>query len=172
MEKITVICVLFSIILAGCVGPFGMPTAQEEPAPVKLENNATITETFTVAIVNLGSNLTVTRENNEQGSYTINEGSLTVKNPDTNEFTKVQFPASAFIHGNYTLGPGENKTISVENITPDKAIVILVYDDPEQSYRAIKSLSCRGPILGYEVVTQAEGEDQTVSIHECGTNFL
>lgn len=156
--------------LAGCSGiPVFDPPAQDEPAPVKLANNATITERFKVAVIDVGTEFTVTRADGGSFEYRVSEGSHTTVTTSDNKFVKITFPDSARMHGQYTLEPGESKLIQVENVAPDEAIVILVYDDPEGTYRAIKSLNCGGQvILGYKVVTQAEGEDDTGSIHSCG----
>ena len=156
--------------LVGCsAGPLGEPTPQEKPAPVKLVNNATITETFEVAVVDVGSNLTVTRGGDESVNYTVDQGSTTIQNPEVNQFTAATFPDSARIHGRYTLEPGESQLLSIENVAPDEAVVVLVYDEPEGTYRAIKSLSCGGAILGYKVSPESGGpDDWTPSVHQRG----
>lgn len=161
------------VVLAGCsAGPLGTPTPQEEPAPVKVVNNATITETFTLAVVDVGANLTVTRRWGETYKLRISPGSTTTITSTDNKNIKVDFPESAKIHGKYTLRPGESKHTSVGEVAPNEAIVILVYDKPEQSYRAIKSLSCGGAIVGYKVVTKAGGpDDWTPGVHQCKPDF-
>lgn len=170
MRLIAICGLVLLVTLAGCSSvPFGGSVPQEEPAPVRLVNNATITGTFEVAVVDLGANVTVTRGDDEPIHYTIHQGSTTIENPETNPFTNAKFPDSARIQGEYTLEPGESKQLSVEKIASYEAIVVLIYDDPEGTYRAIKSLNCGGQaILGYKVETQAEGEDDTLSIHSCG----
>jgi len=131
-----------------------------------LVNNATQTQTFTVAVINVGGNLTV--ESNKKYNYTINDGSATHSAIETVNITKIGFPRSAKMHGEYTLQPGEQQLINVSGVAPDEAIVVLVYDEEEKAYRAIKSLSCGGAILGYRVTSQAGGpDDWTTSTHSC-----
>lgn len=169
MRRLTILSLAILLTIAGCsTAPLGESTPQQEPAPVVLENNATLTETFEVAVVDVGTNLTVHRKFGGKFNQTIGQGSSTTKTTTDNKDVKIEFPESARIHGNYTLEPGDRKQLSVENVSPNEAIVILIYDESEGTYRAIKSLSCEGPVLGYKVTTQAEGEDQTVSSHQCG----
>lgn len=158
------------VVLAGCSGvPFVDPPPQDEPAPVKLVNNATQTQTFEVAVIEVGKNLTLTWGNNTSDSST---GNIPVP-PGSRTYHKgglyqVGLPDSARIHGKDTLAPGESKQIEIENISPDKAIVILVFDEEDETYRSIKSLSCSSAILGYRVTTQKGGsEDWTMSTHQC-----
>lgn len=163
----------FLVVLAGCsAGPLGTPTPQEEPAPVKLVNNATITETFEVAVVDEGKNLTVTREDGDTFNSTVGPGSSTHVTTSDNKFVRISFPDSARVLDSYTLDPGKTQTLTVDPIAPNQAIVVLVYDEPEETYRAIKSLSCGGSITGYKVVTQAGGdEDWTPGVHGCKPDF-
>lgn len=158
------------VTLAGCSAiPFGEPTAQQEPAPIMLVNNASLTETFEVAVVDVGSHILATRSNNQTANYTVSQGSSTIVNPDTYPFTRIELPDSARIHGRYTLEPGDRKQLSIENVAPNQAIVVLVYDEPDGTYRAIKTLSCGGAILGYKVSPESGGpEDWTPSVHQCG----
>ena len=165
---------VFLVVLAGCGSyPFGDPPAQEEPAPVKLVNNASQTETFTVAVVEVGKNLTLTWGNNTSdsttGNISISSGSLTYHKGG---LYRVRLPDSARIHSEYTLDPGEEKQIEVENLAPDEAIVVLVFDEEDGTYRSIKSLSCDGAIQGYHVTSQKGGsEDWTMSTHGCNNWF-
>lgn len=170
MRQLIILSLAVLLTLAGCSAtPFVDPTPQQKPAPVKLVNNETITETFEVAVVPVGANLTVTRRYGQTFNQTIGQGSSTTITTTDNKDVKVEFPDSARLHGRYTLVPGEQKLLSVEGVAPDEAIVILVYDEPEQAYRAIKSLSCSGPIHGYRVQTRAGGHDDwTPSTHQCG----
>lgn len=90
---------VFVVVLAGCSGvPFGEPTPQEEPAPVKLVNNATITETFEVAVIPVGENLTLTWANNTSdsttGNISVQEGALTYKKGDCIKYDSPTRPAS------------------------------------------------------------------------------
>ena len=169
MRRDHVLDIALLLILAGCTGvPFVDPPPQDEPAPVKLVNNASITETFTVAVVPVGDNVTVQRRDGTWDNITVGEGSWTIKTSTQNKMVKMKLPETARVVGEYTLEPGEEKLIHVHPVAPDEAIVILIYDDEEESYRALKSLSCGAVIHGYKVVTQAEGEDETVTVHQCG----
>ena len=161
---------LTTVVMAGCTGmPFGDPTPQEEPAPVKLVNNATLTETFTVGVVDEGANLTIQLDDGRTGNYTVGPGSSTYTSPNSPNITQVNFPDSARIIGRYTLEPGESKLLSIENVAPDQAIVVLVYDEEDGTYRSIKSLSCGQAILGYKISPESGGpEDWTPSAHQCG----
>lgn len=158
------------VALAGCSAiPFVEPTPQKEPAPVMLVNNASLTETFTVAVIEEGEDIIAIRSNNQSANYTIGPGASTIENSDTHPFTRIEFPGSARIHGKYTLEPGMRKQLSVENVAPDEAIVILIYDKPEGTYRAIHSVSCGGPLLGVKATSRTGGsEDWTTGTHECG----
>jgi hypothetical protein len=133
-----------------------------------LVNNASLNETFEVAVVDVGTDITGYREAGGKFNKTVGQGSSTLKTTSDNKIVNVELPESARIHGRYTLEPGERRQLSVAHVGPNKAIVILIYDEPEQTYRAIKSLSCEWNILGYKVTTEAEGEDNTVSGHQCG----
>ena len=169
MRRAHVLGLTLLLVLAGCSGvPFVDPPPQDEPAPVKMVNNATITETFTVAVVPEGDNLTVHRRDGQMHQMSVSPGSGTIYTETENKFIRIEWPESARHHGEYTLEPAEEKLIHVEPVAPDEAIVILIYDDPEESYRAIKSLSCGAAIKGFLVVTQAEGEDETATRHQCG----
>lgn len=169
MRRFTILSLTVLLTITGCSAiPFGEPTAQKEPAPVVLVNNATLTETFKLAVIDEGANMTVHRSEGQIFNFTIGQGSSTTKTTTDNKMTEIEFPDSARIHGRYTLEPGERKELSIENVAPNEAIVITIYDEPEGTYRAIKSLSCGGPVLGYRVTTQAEGEDETESTHQCG----
>ncbi|WP_435333622.1 hypothetical protein [Haloarchaeobius sp. TZWWS8] len=165
--------VLCLVVLAGCSSyPLGDPPNQEEPAPVKLVNNATITETFEVAVVDVATNLTVTREDGDKFNSTVRPGSSTIITTSNNKFVNIKFPNSARVIGQYTLEPGENTTLSIDKVAPNQAIVVLVYDEPEEQYRAIKSLSCGGAITGYKIVTKAGGDDDwTPGVHGCKPGF-
>lgn len=173
MRTHTTVLLAALVLLAGCsAGPLGTPTPQEEPAPVMLVNNATVIQTFEVGVVDEGNNLTAIRGGTERVEYTVGPGSSTIANPDTKPFTDIRFPDSSRIIGRYTLKPGENTTLSIDKVAPNQAIVVLVYDESEGTYRAIKSLSCGGAIVGYKVVTKAGGpDDWTPSVHECKPDF-
>lgn len=170
MRFITILSLVLLVIIAGCSAvPFGDPTPQEEPAPVMLVNNATLTETFEVAVMDVGSNLTVTREDGDTFNQTIGQGSSTTYATNKNPDVKIEFPESARVHGEYTLEPDERKQVPVENVAPDQAIVVLVYDDPEETYRAIHTVSCSKAILGIRATSMSGGpEDWTTGAHECG----
>ncbi|MFC7096959.1 hypothetical protein [Halobaculum marinum] len=160
------------IVIIGLVGcaavPFGEPTAQKKPAPVMLVNNASQPETFTVGVVEESANLTVHRQDGDIANYAPGPGSTTIYTTSNNKFVKIEFPESATLHGEYTLQPGEEKLINVSGVAPDEAIVVLVYDEEDGTYRAIKSLSCGGAILGYRITSQAGGSDDwTMSTHSC-----
>ena len=165
---------VFLVVLTGCSSyPFGDPPAQDEPAPVKLVNNETMTETFEVAVVDVGENLTLTWGNNTStsrtGNVSVPSGSLTYHKGG---LYQVGLPDSARVIGRYTLEPGESKLVRVEGVAPDQAIVVLVYDEPKDRYRAIKSLSCSGAITGYRITTQKGGSEYwTMSTHGCN-NWL
>lgn len=156
--------------LAGCSAtPFGQPPIQKEPVPLVIKNNATQSQTFEVSIIEVGKKITIYAEGNVTDNITVSEGSYTLKSP-SNPMLRLDLPESARVHGGYTLSPGEKKKTYIKNFSRDSAIVITIYDEEENTYRAIKSLNCGGaPILGYRVETQAEGEDETVSTHQCGT---
>ena len=157
--------------IAGCSGiPVFDPPPQDEPAPVKLVNNASVTERFEVAVVRLGEGVSVTREDGDTFNKTVGEGSSTLITSSENKFVSITFPDSARVHGQYTLEPGESKLLHIGNVAPDQAIVILVYDKPEETYRAVKSLNCGGAaILGYKVSPESGGsEDWTPSAFQCG----
>ncbi|MFC4356552.1 hypothetical protein ACFO0N_01155 [Halobium salinum] len=131
-------------------------------------NNATQTETFTVGVVEVGNNLTVQDGDGDSFNYTINQGSSTYTTSNASSFTHIDFPESASRHGEYTLQPGERKQIDVEGVAPNKAIVVLVYDEDDGTYRSIKTLSCSGAIQGYRVTSQKGGSDDwTMSTHQC-----
>lgn len=170
MRKVAAISLILFAVFAGCsaISP-GTPAPQEEPAPVKLVNNATITETYTIAVVDVGANLTVTRRDGQKYELRIPPGASTTKTSTENKNIKIEFPDSAHLHGNYTLKPGEEKTLSVDGIAPNEAIVILIYDEPEQSYRAIHTVSCESPIRGVRATSKSGGpEDWTTGTHQCG----
>lgn len=154
--------------LAGCSAvPLGEPSPQEKPAPVMLVNNETQTETFTVSVVKENHNLTIHRKNGDVFNLTVHGGSTTGK-ASVNKFVKIEFPESAQMHGEHRLQPGEKKQIDVEGVAPDEAIVVLVYDEEDGTYRSIKTLSCSGAIQGYRVTSQKGGSDDwTMSTHQC-----
>lgn len=131
-------------------------------------NNATITETFTVAVVPVGDNVTVQRRDGTWHNRTVDGGSTTVKTSTQNKMVKMKLPETARVVGEYTLEPGEEKLLHVHPVAPEETIVILIYDEPEESYRAIKSLSCGAVIQGFKVVTLAEGNDRSRQVHQCG----
>ena len=176
MIRWEIISLVLLVGLAGCsAGPLGEPTPQQEPASVKLVNNATQIETFTVAVAKVNSKVTIQQRGGRIYNITVSSGSYTrtVSGEPEDEMVKVSFPNAAHIHGNYTLGPGQRKQIPVTDISPDEAIVVLVYDTAKEEYRSIKSLSCDGPILGYEVASQSGGdEDWTWSKHSCGMDWI
>ena len=165
--------VLFVVVLTGCSSyPLGDPPNQEEPAPVKLVNNASQTETFRVAVVEEGATVYAEFRDGRTANYTMGPGSGTVQNNPEYPIERIEFPASAQHHGEYTLAPGESKLIEVEPVAPDQAIVVLVFDEADGTYRSIKSLSCGGAIQGYQVTSQKGGpEDWTWSRHACSNWF-
>lgn len=158
MRRVSGVGVAIAVILAGCSGvPFVDPPPQDEPAPVKLVNNATQTETFRVAVVEEGATVFAEFRDGRTANYTMGPGSGTIENNPKYPIERIEFPASAQHHGEYTLAPGESKLIEVEPVAPNQAIVVLVYDEEDETYRSIKSLSCGGAILGYRVTTQKGG---------------
>jgi predicted component of type VI protein secretion system len=169
MRLITILGLALLVTIAGCSSvSFGDPTPQKEPAPVMLVNNATQTETFMVGVVGVGDNLTVQDGNGDSFNYTINQGSSTYTTSDASTLTRIDFPESTKRHGEYTLLPGEKKQIDIEGVAPDEAIVVLVYDEEDATYRSIKTLSCGGAIQGYRVTSQKGGpDDWTMSTHQC-----
>ena len=168
MQWRAVACLLLLVGSVGCLAmPFGEPTPQDEPAPVMLVNNATQTETFTVGVIGEEDNLTIYRRNTSNFNLSPGPGSGTHIIGGT---TKIEFPESAQIYGDHTLEPGEQKLVNVTDVAPNEAIVVLVYDEEDQTYRAIKTLSCSTAILGYRVTSQAGGpDDWTMSTHQCSS---
>lgn len=170
MRSLKFLSLIVFITIAGCSAvPFVEPTAQKEPVPVVIENNATLTETFEVAVVDVGANLTVYRGDGKVYNETIGQGAKTITTTSESTIRKIEFPDSARTHGQYTLEPGERKQLSVENVAPDTAIVILIFDEPEGTYRAIHTVSCGGPLLGVKATSRSGGtDDWTTGTHECG----
>ena len=168
MRPVKILLFIGLILISGCIAiPTGESPTQEDPVPVVIENNATQTQTFTVAVVNVGQTLTEHKEGNRTTKRTIGQGSSTIVSHDP--ILRIEFPDSARIYGKYTLDPRERKQLSIENVSSDQAIVITVYDENEGQYRAIKSLNCDGPILGYKVITKSgDLHNWTPSSHKCG----
>ena len=152
---------------AGCsAGPSEGPTPQESPAPVMVKNNATQIQTFTVAVAPVESRITVHLEGNVTHRIAFSKGSSTIRSKVP--ILRIELPKSARTHGNYTLKPGEQKQTNVTNIAPDEALVVLVFDEEDSTYRAIKTLSCSNSIRGYRVTSQKGGPaDWTMSTHAC-----
>lgn len=145
MRLITILSLIILLTIAGCSAvSFGEPNAQQKPVPVMLVNNASLTETFEVAVVDVVSSIKAMRSNNQTANYIVGQGSSTIENPDTYPFTNIKLPESARKHGRYTLDPGDRKQLSIEDVAPNEAIVVLVYDEPDGTYRAINSLNCGG----------------------------
>ena len=155
---------------AGCSAlPFVEPPPQEEPAPVKLVNNASVTETFIVGVIDEEASLRVEFEDGRVANYTAGPGSSTITTSNESNFTSVQFPNSVRNYSQHTLAPGQSKLLSIEGVAPNEAIVVVVYDRPEGTYRSIKTLSCGNAILGYRITSQKGGpDDWTMSTHSCG----
>lgn len=169
MRNLTAISLAIIIIFSGCIGvPFVDPPPQDEPAPVKVVNNDTMTTTFEIIVIPVGNNLTIHLENGNEFNMTIRPGSGTQIESAENPSIKIEYPDSARHHGTYTLEPGEENLSHVENVAPTEAIVVLVYNEEEGRYRAIKSLSCEAEIKGYKVETRPEGDDYTPGRHACG----
>lgn len=168
------LCFAVLVGLTGCsAGTFAETTPQKEPAPVKIANNATLTEEFEVYVMDVGDNISITWDYNQSsnltGNISIPQGSMTYHKGG---LINLDLPDSATRVGRYTLEPGQNETLSVESVSPDEAIVIVIYDEPEGTYRAIKSLSCGGAIVGYKVVTKSGGSDDwTPGVHQCKPDF-
>ena len=160
------------LILVGVAGCSAVsPDLQSKPVPVKLVNNATQTETFTVASVKYGSSVTVHDSQGVTFRIKIDAGVFTYKPGDYHELVKVEFPRSAQIDGNYTLNPGQQRIISVENYSTGDAIVVAVYDEEDESYRAIQYGGCSGwtGLTGVRVTTESGGpEDWTTVTRGCG----
>lgn len=170
MRSIPPLFVVLLVIIAGCSAiPFNEPAPQEASAPVIIINNATQIERFTVAVADRGKDIHVVRSNNNTANYTIDQGGATVENPREYPFIEVTFPESARVQGEYTLEPGERKQINVTNLTSTEAIVITIFDEEDQSYRAIHTVSCKSTILGIRAISQSGGsEDWTIGTHQCG----
>jgi hypothetical protein len=162
---------LFALVaLGGCSAvPFGEPTPQEKPAPVMLVNNASQPETFTVGVIEEDANLTIRRQSGDVYNYSPMRGSSTYVTSSENKFVDIEFPETARINGEHRLQAGERERLNVTGITPYQALVVVVYDEEDGTYRSIKSLNCGGgAITGYRVTTQAGGsEDWTMSTHGC-----
>ena len=141
MTRRVVLCFVFILSLTGCVydTPLDGLYGQERPVRIVLENNATVTQTFEVLVVELPAKLTVRRDDNKSSTTDIGQGLSNVDSGNYHNYTAVEPPNSAYLHGRYTLAPGEvnrstikaddlNRT-SGERFPPQFAVVVVVYQD-------------------------------------------
>lgn len=128
MRALPILCLGVLVFIAGCtVGPFGGPSAQEEPALIVANNSADVTHTFEVWVVELPANVTYRRSDGLSGNWDIGQGVGSIEPGDNRTYTSVTVPESARLHKRYTLDPGEENQSSIEEFPEDFAIVVVVY---------------------------------------------
>lgn len=128
MRLLSLLCLGVLLLIAGCTaGPFGGPSAQEEPASVVVNNSANETHTFEIWVVELPANVTYRRSDGLTGNWDIGEGVGSIEPGDNRTYTSVTLPESARLHRRSTLGPGEENQSSIEEFPRDFAVVVVVY---------------------------------------------
>jgi hypothetical protein len=133
MRVFPILCLGILLLIAGCTaGPFGGPSAQEEPASIVVNNSADVTQTFEVWVVELPANVTYRRSDGLTGSWDIGEGVGSVEPGDNRTYTWVTLPESARLHGRSVLDPGEENWSSIEEFSRDFAVVMVVYQSENE----------------------------------------
>ncbi len=127
---ISFLCFAGLLILTGCLtSPFGMPSEQERPVTVIVNNSANVTQTFTVWVVEgeiQPDGVTIYKKNGEVDNASPGEGlSSYYLGDDYGYATAVEPPANrSRLHGRYTLPPSEQRRTTVNNFTIGSTIVV------------------------------------------------
>jgi len=169
MRSLSLLCLAMMIFLAGCaIGPFGGPSAQEEPVPVKLINEANETNTFEVLVVERPANVTTVRNDGLTANSWARQGVGSYSPGENYTWTTVKLPKSARLHGRYTLSPGEENITRIEEVPPRFAIAVVVYR-AENEIISVKTVQCsKSALLGFRVTRRHGPAGGTSATYECG----
>lgn len=143
---------VIAVLLAGCVAvPFG-GFSGEKAAPIQFGNAADETYRFEVSLAVIGENVTVRRSGGETQSFdtaTVDFGSRSL--PD-DRLTAVELPGTTRRYGTYTLAPGEDRSIVVEEVRQDEVLLAVVRNVRTEAIHSIYGASCRpGYFTGFDL---------------------
>lgn len=140
----------------GLVGTFGGWFWQTGPAEITISNSANQTYTFEVSVVEYPSNATTLRDDGLTGDYQIGPGLRSHSPGENYVWTEVELPESARLHGRYSLQPGEVSNTSIEEFSPDFAVVVVIYQ-AENEIDSWVSAHCSGNLAFLEVTMYEYG---------------
>lgn len=128
MRLLLALCLGLLLVITGCASlPFSGTPEQEKPISVNVTNSANVTHTFEVWVVELGATVTIRRNTSYDYKADIDEGLSTRDPGPSHPITAVEFPASAQLHGRYTLKPGETDQTSITEYPKNPAVVVVIY---------------------------------------------
>lgn len=164
MNRSLSLCLVVVLVTAGCVGPLG---GQSEPVGVVLENQEETATTFEVIVVEFPSERTVTYRNGTTATGEISQGVVNF-DPGPRTITNITFSEPARTHAEYTLGPGENRTTTIEELPNQFAVVVTLSDDGN-TIKSYVTANCGDMALVTLSVTAKTEEDGGLSSqYGCG----
>jgi hypothetical protein len=162
------------LVLAGCsAGSFGGSAEQERPVTVIVNNSANVTQSFEISVVEFLANATVRRNDGRTETFPIGRtnGSASLGRElrshspgENNTYTSVELPGSTRVLGRYALDPGEGMQRSVDDVSRDDAVVIIVYEGDDIVWWV--STYCTGEFGGVRVKT-LPNHDSGITAYTC-----
>lgn len=153
VRSLPILCLVVLLAIAGCTtGPFGNPAEQEGPVTLIVNNSANETHTFEIRVVELPASLTVHYRDGTVMKPEIGQG---LSNHDTGPrtVTKIDMPESARLQGRYTLKPGEENKSSIENFSPNSALVVVVSNKDGEIFSWVSANCDEQNLVGLEVTS-------------------
>lgn len=166
VKILSVLCLVIFLTLAGCsVGGLIEPSGQKGPVGLNVTNAANATHTFEVSVVGLPANVTTQLPDGRTENDDIEPG-LWSHEPANRYYTTVEPPASARLHGRYTLEPGETTISNISNLLEDFAVVVTIHhDDGVVSW---VTATCGGDLTYVGVTMRSYGSDNVYDCNEGG----
>ena len=134
MKSTTAVGLIALVLLAGCTPPTDEPTKQERPVRLQFNNTINETSTFEVSVVQRPVNLTIRYHDERVGNHQISEGVGVIDPGENQTFKRIEFPDSAYSHGQYTVEPGESNRAEIDeqHLPVNFAVVVVVYETENQ----------------------------------------
>jgi hypothetical protein len=153
--------------MAGCTtGPFGNPAEQEGTVTLIINNSANETHNLDIRVVEPSASLTI---HYRDGAVVKSEVGQGLSNHDTGPrtVTKIDFPESARVQGQYTLEPDEENKSSIKNAFSDSVLVVVVSNSDGEIFSWVSANCDEQDLVGLEVTSYPTPPGGVFASYEC-----
>lgn len=170
LPRWSLVCLVFVVVLSGCVAtPFDIPFYQELGS-VHLENAANDTYRFEVLLATVGSNVTGYYSDGTHRSFELGDANgFGMGSEGENALNSVKLPDTARRYGTYTLASNETEDFAMGEIRQDEVLLVVIYNQDNETILGLHGVHCRPVYLKTYSLTVQDGREPDLSYSSsCG----